>query len=80
MATAARPTRNPQWLTCSEVARLVRIDRRMVYKAIADGRLRAGRFAIKSGDLRAAAINARGDLRIAKVWLLEFMERRAVHE
>jgi hypothetical protein len=33
--------------------------------------------AIRSGDLRAAPINDRGDLRIAKAWALDWVARRS---
>ncbi len=53
------------WLTIAEAATHLRTGRRSLYNAIKDGALRASR------------INDRGDLRISRAWLLEFLERRA---
>lgn len=54
------------WLTVPEVAATLRVGRRSVYRAI------------NEGALRAAAVNERGDLRIARGWLMDWCERRAV--
>ena len=55
-----------EWLSVPAVADALNIGPRTIYKAI------------KAGDLRAAKINGRGDLRIARVWLLAFMEKQAL--
>jgi excisionase family DNA binding protein len=54
------------WFTVPEIAATLRTGRRSVYQAI------------QSGELRAARVNERGDLRIARAWLLDWCERRAV--
>jgi excisionase family DNA binding protein len=60
-------TQNEQrdWLTVPEAAEQLRVGPRSVYRAI------------QGGDLRAARVNERGDLRIARAWLQEFCERRS---
>ena len=47
----------PPWLTLSDVTARVRCGRKVVYRAVAAGRL------------RAAVINARGDLRFRPEWV-----------
>lgn len=54
------------WLTIPEAAALLRTGKRSLYRAV------------KRGDLRAAEVNERGDLRIARTWLTDWLERRAV--
>jgi len=58
-------TDQPFWLTVPEIARELRIGERSV------------RAAIRSGQLRAARINKRGDLRVSRQWLAEWCERCA---
>jgi excisionase family DNA binding protein len=53
------------WLTVPEIARELRIGTRSVYRAI------------HRRELRAAAINERGDLRVSRDWLTDWVERRA---
>jgi excisionase family DNA binding protein len=60
------PETTSDWLTVPEAAATLRTGRRSVYRAI------------DRGELRAAKINERGDLRIARVWLMDWCERRAV--
>ena len=47
----------PLWLTLSDVTERVRCGRKVIYRAVAAGRL------------RAAVINARGDLRFRSEWV-----------
>ena len=54
------------WLTVLEAADILNIGKRSVFRAI------------KRKELRAARINERGDLRIARAWLIDWLERRAV--
>lgn len=50
-----------------EVAKLLGSGRRPVYKAVRDG------------ELRAAQINDRGDLRILGQWVLDFVDEKAAN-
>jgi len=54
------------WFTVPEAAMTLRTGRRSIYRAI------------DRGELRAARINERSDLRIARAWLMDWCERRAV--
>jgi excisionase family DNA binding protein len=53
------------WFTVHEAAAQIKGGKRSLYRAIV------------RGDLRAARINERGDLRIARAWLFDWLERRA---
>jgi excisionase family DNA binding protein len=53
------------WLDVPAVAREIRASRRSVYRAI------------RAGQLRAARINGRGDLRVSREWLDDWMRDRA---
>jgi excisionase family DNA binding protein len=53
------------WKTVPQVAAIVQVGTRQVYRAI------------HRGDLRAAKIGARGDLRIHESWISEWLERLA---
>jgi excisionase family DNA binding protein len=53
-----------EWATVAQAARAVQAGRRTIYNAIRDG------------SLRAAAVNERGDLRIHRDWLRDWLERR----
>jgi len=55
----------PDWLTVQEAADMLRTGRRSIYRAI------------NSTQLRAARINKRGDLRIARAWLLDWCAAQA---
>jgi hypothetical protein len=57
--------RPDSWYSPREIAKAIKSGARPVYTAI------------NTGELRAAAINARGDLRSQGAWVLEFLERRA---
>lgn len=54
-----------EWLSVRDVATEVGIGLRTVYAAV------------RSGQLRAAAVNARGDLRVHRDWLRSWLEQRA---
>ena len=56
---------NDEWLTVGDCARDLKSGKRVVYNAI------------HHRELRAASINDRGDLRVHRDWLREWMERRA---
>lgn len=51
------------FLTVPEVAKHLRCGTRPVYRAI------------KAGELKAVAVNERGDLRIADAWMHDWIER-----
>lgn len=53
------------WLTVEDAARRIQASRRSVYRAI------------KAGELKAAKINGRGDLRIAASWIDEWLSQQA---
>ena len=53
------------WLTVSEAAARAKAGKRSIYAAV------------RTGELRAAPINERGDLRIADAWLDAWLEQRA---
>jgi len=53
------------WLKVGEVAALIRTGERSVYKAIT------------SGELRAVPINSRGDLRVARSAVQEWLDKQA---
>lgn len=55
----------PDWLTVAEVASYVRCSRRAIYGAI------------QHGELKAAPINGRGDLRISRDWVSDWLNARA---
>ena len=66
-AAPTMPTQPANFLTVTEAAKELHASPRSIYRAIA------------RGELRAASINGRGDLRIYRPWLMDFMERRAAH-
>jgi excisionase family DNA binding protein len=53
------------WLTVAEAATRAKAGKRSIYAAV------------KAGELRAAPINERGDLRIADAWIDAWLERLA---
>jgi excisionase family DNA binding protein len=53
------------WLTVPELAGWFRVGKRSVFRAIS------------RGDLRAARVNERGDLRISRAWALDWVERNS---
>jgi hypothetical protein len=53
------------WYAPREIAKAIKGGPRPVYRAI------------RTGELRAAKINQRGDLRSLGAWALDWMERRA---
>jgi excisionase family DNA binding protein len=64
-ATQDAHTEN-DWMTVPEVATELRIGPRSVYNAIS------------RGELRAARVNERGDLRVARGWLRDYCDQRVV--
>jgi len=59
------PTAHTDWLTVEDAAAQIKASRRSLYRAI------------RAGELRAAPINGRGDLRTCRAWVSEWMSRRA---
>ena len=53
------------WLNVVEAARWIKVGHLVIRKAIS------------RGELRAASVNARGDLRIHRSWLIKWMQTRA---
>jgi len=53
---------NPDWLTVPQAARAANLGRRTIYRAVRDGKLKAAR------------VNGRGDIRIARSWLTQWLE------
>jgi excisionase family DNA binding protein len=56
--------RATEWLDVGEAASEIRAGKRTI------------RAAIQRGELQACAINGRGDIRISRVWLHEWMTKR----
>jgi excisionase family DNA binding protein len=54
-----------EWLTPREAAQEHNVGPRTIYNAI------------RRGELRAAPVNQRGDLRIKRAWLDDWLERKA---
>ena len=51
------------WLTVGQAAKIVQCGRKLLYRAV------------RCGDLRAARIGARRDIRIRRDWLDEYLTR-----
>ena len=54
-----------EWLTIRQAAVYVHVSVRSLYRAV------------RRRELRAAPVNARGDLRLSRRWLNDWLERRA---
>jgi excisionase family DNA binding protein len=54
-----------EWLSVPDIANELDSGERPIYRAI------------KNNELRAAKINDRGDLRVSRAWLEDWLERRA---
>jgi excisionase family DNA binding protein len=63
--TTDTDTIDHDWLTVPDIAGALQSGTRPIYRAI------------DAGELRAARINERGDLRVSRVWLTEWLEKRA---
>jgi len=66
MAAAQIHSVEPDWLTVPRAAEAVQTGTRTIYKAI------------RKGHLRASAVNDRGDLRIHRDWIRDWLDRRAI--
>ena len=65
-STTPAPTSSPSnWRTVREQADRIKASPRSLYRAI------------RAGQLRAAPINGRGDLRICDDWMKDWLESRA---
>ena len=65
MSIQTQTALTPDPLTVPEVAAEIRGGKRSIYRAI------------NRGELRATKINERGDLRIYRAWVRDWLERRS---
>ena len=56
---------SPEWLSPASAAELLAVGKRTIYAAV------------RAGNLKAAPVNGRGDLRIHRSWLVEWLTQRA---
>ena len=65
-ATHSGPPCDPsEWLTVNEVAKVAKCGRRLIYREV------------KAGRLRAARLGLRRDIRVHRDWIREWLERCA---
>lgn len=65
-ASSVHGPHSHDWLKVSDVAQWIRCSRGSVYRAI------------KNGHLRAAAVNQRGDVRIHRDWVRQWLDEQVV--
>jgi excisionase family DNA binding protein len=65
MQTETAPMARSEWLDVAGAAKEIDAGKRTI------------RAAIQSGGLRACAINSRGDIRIHRSWLMDWMSARS---